>query len=412
MNLNNKFKLLFNVIRNSKTKDYRELLSLLKFLFQGGKIFIIFSPRIGHQILNTFAFCSYITPDESSKYKLAISNPKRLSSNIFITKFWTRYLTQKGYLVFESDLSNLLAEVIIKLTKSSNEYVGHKLGGTKEFYISTKKSINYLFHNRNDAGQIANKGFNPLPKLKFEVFTPIPNFIEPLKYVCTFTRDSEYLDSFKFKQDFSYHDYRNDDYSKLIPTVEYLNYQSIPVLRMGNVKRSLGSQYFSRVHVDFKDCSKDGSDDVVLCSNCLFFIGDTAGLANVAAFFGRPVLRYNWIPIFNSQPYKTLVMPMLIKDLKTDEFLPFRKVWELKQKGLNISNGYSYKKFGLQCIRNTKEEIFDISKEMFRRVKENDFEPSHPHQKRFESMMKSIGWYIPGIIGYSFMEKYGHLFFD
>ena len=116
-------------------------------------------------------------------------------------------------------------------------------------------------------------------------------------------------------------------------------------------------------------------------------------MANVAAFFGRPVLRYNWIPIFNSQPYKTLVMPMLIKDLKTDEFLPFRKVWELKQKGLNISNGYSYTKFGLQCIRNTKEEISDISKEMLRRVKENDFEPSHPYQKRFESMMKSIGWY-------------------
>ena len=49
MHLNNRFKLLFNVIRNSKTKDYRELLSLLKFLFQGGKFFI-FSPRIGHQI--------------------------------------------------------------------------------------------------------------------------------------------------------------------------------------------------------------------------------------------------------------------------------------------------------------------------------------------------------------------------
>jgi len=133
-------------------------------------------------------------------------------------------------------------------------------------------------------------------------------------------------------------------------------------------------------------------------------------LAVAAAFFGRPVLRYNWVPIFNSLPYTTLVLPMLIKDIKTDKFLSYKKVWELKLKGLNISNGNSYKEYGLECVRNTSEDICDASVEMFRRVQDEDFDYNHPKQKEYEEMMESLGWPNPGVIAYSFMEKYSHLF--
>ena len=76
MNFKSKIKLILNVVVKSKFKDFKELFSLLKFLLLGGKIFIIFSARIGHQLLNPLAFLSKITPEESSKYKFAISNPK------------------------------------------------------------------------------------------------------------------------------------------------------------------------------------------------------------------------------------------------------------------------------------------------------------------------------------------------
>ena len=33
-------------------------------------------------------------------------------------------------------------------------------------------------------------------------------------------------------------------------------------------------------------------------------------------------------------------------------------------------------------------------------------------QKEYEKMMKNIGWPNPGIVGYSFMEKYSHLFVE
>ena len=103
---------------------------------------------------------------------------------------------------------------------------------------------------------------------------------------------------------------------------------------------------------------------------------------------------------------------MLIKNLETNEYLPFRKVWELKEQGLDMSNSYSYKKFSLECVKNSSSEILDASIEMLSRVQENDFESCHPKQHQFDKMMESIGFHNPGIIGNSFMEKYGDLFIE
>ena len=103
---------------------------------------------------------------------------------------------------------------------------------------------------------------------------------------------------------------------------------------------------------------------------------------------------------------------MLIKNIETNEFLPFRKVWELKKQGLEISVDKSYKKFNLECVKNTSSEILDASIEMLSRVQENDFESCHPKQHQYEKMMASLGFHNPGIIGNSFMEKYGDLFIE
>lgn len=409
MNLKNNLKILIEIVKDSKFDDLIELFILFKYLLAGWKIFIIHSPRIGNLLLNTLAFSSYISPEESSKYKLALANPKRLSANIYFTNFWNIYLRKKGYFVFSGDLTTFVIEILMK-SSNNRIYKNHEIDGTKKFYLSTKKSINVIYQNRNDCGQIMKKEFKPFPKLNFKLSTNIGCKLKPFEYICTYTRDSEYLNSLGFQTDFSYHDYRNDDYLKLMPTVEYLNSKNFSVLRMGNKKKKHDIKYFSQKHIDFIDLSADGSDDMILFSNCLFYIGDTSGIAVAANLFGRPVVRYNWIPIFNSVPYNSLVIPMLIKDVDSGEYLPFRKVWELKRKGLNLLKGDSYEKFGLQCIRNSSTEIFDVSLEMFRRVQENDFEPCHPMQKDFEKMMLSIGWHNPGIIGYSFMEKFGNLF--
>lgn len=423
MNFKSKLKVLFQVLRNSNLKDIYEFLTLVKYLLKGWKVIVLRNDRIGHQILNTISFLSNISPEESYKYKLAISNPNWMSCNKFMTNYWDTYLRKEGYIVFSSNFTTLFIEYfesfMIKFfqkeSKNNNLAYDTKkfyITETKKFYISNNKLINYAYLNKNDVGQIFNQNYQPFPKLNFKVPNSKYDHFRPFKYVCIYTRDSEYMNSLLIPQDFSYHDYRNDEYLKLIPTVEYLNSESIPVVRMGNVKKFINNKHFSKDHVDFEDLSPDGSLEIILCSNCLFYIGDTSGLATIAIAFGRPIVRYNWIPIFNSNPIKTLVIPMLIKDKETKEYLPFRKVWELKEQGLILGDGYSYEKFNLECVRNSPSEIFDVSIEMLRRVQENDFESCHPKQHQYEKMMASLGFYNPGIIGNSFMEKYGYLFIE
>ena len=421
MNSKSKLRIFLQTLINSNLKDICEFLTLVKYFLKGWKIIVLRNDRIGHQIYDTISFLSNISSEESYKYKLAISNPKRLTSNIFLYNYWNKYLRRKGYFVFSGDFTTLFIEYfeyfMIKFfqkgSKKNNLAYDTKkfyFTETKKFYISNNKLITHSYLNKNDVGKIFNQNYKPFPKLNFKVPDSKYNHFRPLKYVCSYTRDSEYMNSLQIPQDFSYHDYRNDEYLKLIPTVEYLNSETLPVVRMGNVKKFINNKYFSKDHVDFEDLSPDGSLEIILCSNCLFYIGDTSGLATVAAAYGRPIVRYNWIPIFNSNPTKSLVLPMLIKDKETKEYLPFRKVWELKEKGLILGDGYSYKKFNLECVRNSSSEILAVSIEMLRRVKENDFESCHPRQHQYEKMMASLGVYNPGIIGNSFMEKYGDLF--
>ena len=410
MNFKSKIKIFINLIINFKFTEILELIKFLKYFSNGWKIVILRNERIGHQVLNTFSFLTNISSKESYKYQLAVSNPRRFSCNQFITNYWDEFLRKRGYIVFSGNITTFCIDYLMKknLKKSLKN---DRSSPTKDFYISNPNSINPAYLNINDAGQIFNKNFQPLPKLNLEfINTPIYKNLKSLKYVCTYTRDSEYMNSLGLNQDFSYHNYRNDDYLKLIATVKFLNSKNLPVIRMGNIKRKISNKYFSKEHLDFENLSHDGSHEIILCSNCLFFIGDTSGLANAAVMFGRPVLRYNWIPIFNSQPHKTLVIPMLIKNKETGEYISFRQIWELRKKGLNLSDGYSYKKFNLEFVKNSSSEIVDASTEMLRRVQENDFESSHPKQKHYEKMMATLGCFNPGIIGYSFMEKYNYLF--
>ena len=83
----------------------------------------------------------------------------------------------------------------------------------------------------------------------------------------------------------------------------------------------------------------------------------------------------------------------------------------MKKNGLEFSNGHSYEDFGLQFVKNSATEIAEVSLEMKERIEDNyNFDPLHPKQQAFESMMADCGYPNPGKIGYNFLEKYSSLF--
>ena len=113
MNFKSILKVFFQVLRNSNLKDIYEFLNLIKYFLKGWKIIVLRNERIGHQIYDTFSFLSNISVEESFKYKLAISNPSRQTSNKFINNYWNKYLRKEGYIVFSGNFTTLFIEYLM-----------------------------------------------------------------------------------------------------------------------------------------------------------------------------------------------------------------------------------------------------------------------------------------------------------
>jgi len=413
------FKKAANILKHSQVEDFRQLIKFIYLYIKGWRFIILSNGRIGHQIVNTLSATYHVTPSIAHLNKICFVFPVE-SANSFLDELWKDFFLKKNYCIITSQLTFFILSQISKLhafkdLREKNKFEGRRytIGITGIYYIYGSYRFTSILHNFTDMGIITNNKYIPLlKKPDLQTNSESINHLVQQKYICTYTRDHEYLGQLNNYVNSTKHNYRNDDYLKLMPTVEFLNKKRLPVVRMGNCKVKIDNKYFSNNHIDFYDSTKDSSDDVKLCSNCLFYIGDTSGLANISALFRVPVVRYNWIPIFNSLPYRTLMIPMLYKDKSKEEFIPFRKIWEMKKKGLEIwHSALSLEEHGIEIVKNSSEEIKNVSIEMFERINDNyNFMEQHPFQNKFEKMMSECDCPNPGLIGMKFMDKYSDVF--
>tara|TARA_A100001015_G_scaffold13106_1_gene15396 strand:- start:740 stop:1804 length:1065 start_codon:yes stop_codon:yes gene_type:complete len=178
------------------------------------------------------------------------------------------------------------------------------------------------------------------------------------------------------------------------------------------LRKKLNENIFHSKHLDIYDVSKDGFEDIVLIKNCYFFICDTAGIANIATLFNIPVLRHNWIPISNSSSYRTLIIPKLIKNKVTGQFVEYKKIFKDFAKGdiYKMRSSQFYIDNELDIIDNETDILIESTKEMYKRIEFNfDFDFDDNLQKNFESWLKDYDIYNPGLLPKSFKEKYEKL---
>jgi len=413
------FKKAANIFKHAQVEDFRQLVKFIFLYIKGWRFIILSNGRIGHQIVNTLSATYHVTPSIAHLNKICFVFPVE-SANPYLDGLWKDFFLKKNYCIFTSQLTTLVLSQIRKLQvnrelEEISKYEGKRytIGITGIYYIYGNYRFTSILHNFTDMGVIINNNYVPLlKKPDLQTNSESINHLVQQKYICTYTRDQEYLGQLSNYGKSTTHNYRNDDYLKLMPTVEFFNKKNLTTVRMGNIKEKIDKKYFSHNHIDFYDSTKDGSDDVKLCSNCIFYIGDTSGLANISALFGVPVVRYNWVPIFNSLPYRTLMITMLFRDKSNQQLVPFRKIWEMKKKGMEIwHNALSLEEHGLEIVKNSPEDIKNISIEMFERINDNyNFDEQHPFQKQFVKMMSDCDCHNPGLIGMKFMDKYSDVF--
>jgi len=399
--------------------EWRETIRFILFMIKGFRFVKLFTSRVGHLLINTLFLVNDVPSDLMRKEKIIVVFPPKSFelekvSNQYLLGLWKRYFIDNNIPFVEA----IFPLFILRFLPHDRRVIESDITelSTKDFYLSVDTVWVNAVVFYNSFGRLFQHGFTS-PLQEYHAYQSPKSIlqkydIDKKQYVCTFTRDDMYLKTLYPGQLFSYHDYRDDEYTKLLPFVDYLSKKDISSVRVGNIKKNLSPSIFSRTHIDYLSENKDGFDDVAILSSCLFYLGDTSGIAVIPHFFGVPVARYNWVPIFNSLPCKTLMIPMLVKDQYTNQYVSFRRVHEIMAElSLSPWRSSSYDDAGLMLVKNTAEDIYELGCEMIDRIDDDyNFKTKTYNQYRFEKMMLSIGYHYPGLIGSKFIDKYRELF--
>ena len=187
--------------------------------------------------------------------------------------------------------------------------------------------------------------------------------IDPLNYICIYSRDSKYLSERFGEINFNYHSYRNSDIDNLRMLSEYVadNF-SQSVIRIGsNVETKLtwASNRGKAKIFDYAN-SKERTDrnDIELIAGCNLYISNGGGIGAVAYAAKVNVIAINQIPIGLSFANNMIFIPKLLIRKKDSSYLSFKQIIEIDLGLATKTENYSNK--GVILKENEEQEILNL----------------------------------------------------
>tara|TARA_B100001093_G_scaffold518727_1_gene604650 strand:+ start:1010 stop:2266 length:1257 start_codon:yes stop_codon:yes gene_type:complete len=409
------------VILTKNPSEFKQVFYFLIHFLNNKRFFVMNLDRIGNFPNDA---TTYFINNKSQKKKDILVFPKNYES----FQVANHFLLDEIILKFKNDnfkcmKSDIIYKIVDMQARKNFLYKGFFFSKSSKYFNFVRKKKYRFIRAHYTAESIGEqkKNFSFFNKSQFisrhnnkikKIFDKM-NF-DTNNYICSYTRDSEYLNKLSRIDgtDYSYHNYRDDKYEKLAKAINYLNKKKISAVRVGNVKRKVAKKYFNKNHYDYKFDLKKEYEDCLLISSCKFLFCDTSGISAFADLFEVPIAKYNWVPIFNSVRKKTIVTPMIFKSIADNKYINFFKAYEVLKSNDAIFNkrNVSYDDLGIKLVLNTEKEILDTAAEMNNRVDKNDFTSWNIHQTKYESKMKKIGFFNPGLISNNFIKKYYYLF--
>jgi len=186
--------------------------------------------------------------------------------------------------------------------------------------------------------------------------------------ICFHARDNAYLNRTWPQVDWTYHNYRDVDVNTYVLAIKELVARGYYCIRMGSAVNQ--DFLWKNPHViDYAMGSwKSDFADMYLISRCHFFMGNSCGLDEAARFFKKQWVVVNLVPLkFISawSPHYLFILKKLWL-IREKRFLTFKEVIN-SEVGMY---GYAmqYKKYGLEIVNNTPEEILDVIIEKEERI--------------------------------------------
>ena len=215
-----------------------------------------------------------------------------------------------------------------------------------------------ISHNKNNFFiKLSKEDKKKLNNLKKELFIRKYKF-----YVCIHSRTP-----YEFPLNEHYQAHRNVNIETYKEAIDFIKSQGGVCVLMGSNKITLDYDgvinYSSSKH-------KNELNDILLASNCLFFLGCTSGLSFLAGIFNRPIAHTNMIPLSTLGIFKNdLSINKILK--KNGKIIKFRDL--VRMKPFNYFYTYQYNDQKIDIVDNNSFEILLLVKDMFKILNKEDF---------------------------------------
>lgn len=314
------------------------------------KLFIIYTPRIGHLAINTELFLRRVSAGMLSGALIRLTDH---DSGHFVANYQLYKMIRRKYPVFE-----MTQHTYRKLLNEGHEDGGVLYCGSNEFleFNTIPPQLEFLPEEHAVGKTILERlGINDHP------------------YVCIHNRTSDYLSEKFSSANFRYHDYRDCSIKNYMLAAEWLTTQGIYVVRMGQVA-SDQMVTSNPMIIDYTNDLRTDFGDVYLPAHCKFFLGNTAGIFLISTIFKVNSACANFVPF---EMTNFLVGDLFIyknSDLSFEEQLEL-DIHEFESKDIPVTE-------------NSPEQILCLAMEMtYRLAKIYD---EKPHVAALRSKFRSL----------------------
>lgn len=352
---NNNIRIIINIFFYLYALFFLTIIRLISSFYKI-RFYSVNSSRLGHFSVNIEIFLNKIREEKKNSKIicfLEVINGKVIVCNKALLEIWKDKLT-----ILPSILIYPIYK-LINLTKYKDKYIFH--------LENSDRDINQYFDNRKPFIKFTERDLNRGEKLLQSV--GIPNNAD---FVCLNIREGNYLKNHIPDYDFNYHDYRNIKIDNFVKAIKFLNEKKIYVIRVGrHIKKPVN--YRNKLFIDLYNYKiTDDFFDIYMAYKCMFCFGVSSGFDGLANIF-RKNLGLIQVPVgdLRTQSFRHTFITKHHFCEKNKKNLSLSEIFEK-----NLAYAYKseiYKEKNIKLVDNSEEEIKDLVKEVYQRVKNNFF---------------------------------------
>jgi len=224
-------------------------------------------------------------------------------------------------------------------------------------------------------------------------------------YVCLHNREGGYNPSSE-----STHAFRNSTVQKFLPAVEYIVEKGGYVIRMGESTVTPfpaveGIFDYARSHY------KSFANDILLASNCRFWVGGLSGAFLMASVQGIPVAIVDAAPMGAVKVWGPgdIAVPKIYISNNSGLPIPFKDIFDSNLANIRRLHGFIENE--VELVETPPDEVLEAVKEMFMQLEGSSLESDKDLRHRFESLFNESNYtfYSKTKISTYFLRKYKHL---